>query len=87
VAWLISGDCPISPLERPRECGGVKTTQKHSSHASPAPQPMEQDPFYGHSGWVDPQMKHTAAQENRRSSQHRGKTIKRPQQVTRTMGT
>ena len=47
---------------------------------------MEQDPFYGHSGWVDPEIKHTAAQEHRRSSQHSGKTIKRPTNVTRTMG-
>jgi hypothetical protein len=47
---------------------------------------MEEDPFYGHPEWVDPEMKHTAAQEQRRSSQHRGKTIKRPDQVMRTMG-
>jgi hypothetical protein len=66
----------------------VKTKQKHmSSHSSPAPEPMtEQDPFYGHSEWVDSEMKHAAAQEQRRSSQHRGKTIKRPERVTRTMG-
>ena len=46
----------------------------------------EEDPFYGHSEWVSPEMKHTAAQEERRASQHSGKTIKRPHKVTRTMG-
>jgi len=47
---------------------------------------MEEDPFDGHPEWVDPEMKRTAPQDQRRSSQHRGKTIKRPDQVMRTMG-
>lgn len=85
---FFSGESPISSTESAREGGGVKTKQKHmSSHSSAAPEPMmEEDPFYGHPEWVDPEMKHTAAQEQRRSSQHRGKTIKRPDQVMRTMG-
>jgi len=64
----------------------VKTKQNQESHAPSAPQPMERDPFYGHSEWVDAEMKRVAAQEHRRSSQHGGKTIKRPEYVTRTMG-
>ena len=66
----------------------MKTKKKNTgSHSSPAPQPMaEEDPFYGHSEWVSPEMKHVAAQEERRTSKHSGKTVKRPQTVTRTMG-
>jgi len=47
---------------------------------------MDEDPLYGHSEWVDPEMKHTVSQEERRGSQHSGKTIRRPQHVARTMG-
>jgi len=46
---------------------------------------MEQDPQYGHSEWVDPEIKQAVAQEERRSSQHGGKTIKRPKRLMRTM--
>jgi len=63
----------------------MKTKQKPHSHSSLDPLPME-DPFYGHSGWVDPEIKQTVSQEQRRQSQHRGKTIRRPQGVARTMG-
>ena len=64
----------------------VKTIKHHSSKSSdPTPDPMEQDPQYGHSEWVDPEMKQAVAQEERRSSQHGGKTIKRPKRVMRTM--
>ena len=45
-----------------------------------------EDPFYGHSGWVDPEIKQTVSQEQRRMSQHSGKTIRRPQGVARSMG-
>jgi hypothetical protein len=64
----------------------VKTKQNQECHAPSAPQPVERDPFYGHSEWVDAEMKRVTAQEHRRSSQHGGKTIKRPEYVTRTMG-
>jgi hypothetical protein len=63
----------------------MKTKNKQSSHSPIDPQPME-DPFYGHSGWVDPEIKQTVSQEQRRMSQHSGKTIRRPQGVARTMG-
>lgn len=63
----------------------MKTQRSHSSPSSSQPQPMNEDPFYGHSEWVDPEMKQTVAQEERRSSQHAGKTIKRPKRVARTM--
>ena len=64
----------------------VKTTKHESSKpSSPIPDPMEQDPQYGHSEWVDPEMKQAVAQEERRSSQHGGKTIKRPKRIMRTM--
>ena len=76
----------------------MKTKKKQSSHSSTARQaadpmplremmsPMEEDPFYGHSEWVDPEMKQTVAQEARRMSHHGGKTIRRPQGNVRTMG-
>ncbi len=65
----------------------MKTKRKQSSHLSPAPQSvLEEDPFYGHSEWVEPEMKQTVAQEARRMSQHSGKTIRRPKAVARTMG-
>jgi hypothetical protein len=50
------------------------------------PQTAGEDPFYGHSEWVDPEMKQAVSQEERRLSRHRGKTIRRPQGVARTMG-
>jgi hypothetical protein len=46
---------------------------------------MEQDPQYGHSEWVDPELKQAVAQEERRSPRHAGKTVKRPERVMRTM--
>jgi hypothetical protein len=76
----------------------MKAKRKHSSKSSSDPQPMrpmppremmsamDEDPLYGHSEWVDPEMKHTVSQEERRGSQHSGKTIRRPQHVARTMG-
>lgn len=72
----------------------MKAKQKQDSmrFADPKPRassdPMSalEDPFYGHSGWVDPQMKQAVSQEARRMSQHRGQTIRRPQGVARTMG-
>lgn len=48
---------------------------------------MYEDPFYGHSEWVDAELKHAVAQEDRREAQHSGKTIRRPRKVARTMGT
>lgn len=47
--------------------------------------PLEQDPQYGQSEWVGPEMKQAVAQERRRLSQHAGKTIRRPDFVARTM--
>ena len=47
---------------------------------------MDEDPLYGHSEWVEPEMKHMVSQEERRGSRHSGKTIKRPEHVGRTMG-
>jgi hypothetical protein len=65
----------------------MKKQQKHSSHSPAQPQPMYEDPFYGHSEWVDAGLKQAVAQENRREAQHSGKTIRRPHKVARTMGT
>ena len=77
---------------------GMKTKHKQRSKSSADPQPMqpepgqgmmsplEEDPLFGHSEWVDPEMKHMVSQEERRGSRHRGKTIKRPAMVGRTMG-
>lgn len=68
------------------EINCVNTTKHQGSKSSaPIPDPMDQDPQYGHSEWVDPEMKQALAQEERRSSQHAGKTIKRPRRVVRTM--
>jgi len=64
----------------------MKKQQKHSSHSTAQPQPMYEDPFYGHSEWVDAELKQAVAQENRREAQHSGKTIRRPHKVARTMG-
>lgn len=76
----------------------MKAKRKHSSKSSSDPQPMhpmppremmspmEEDPLFGHSEWVDPEMKHMVSQEERRASHHSGKTIKRPARVGRTMG-
>jgi hypothetical protein len=76
----------------------MKAKRKHSSKSSTDPQPMrpmppremmspmDEDPLYGHSQWVDPEMKHMVSQEERRASRHSGKTIKRPEHVARTMG-
>lgn len=64
----------------------MKKQQKHSSHSPAQPQPMYEDPFYGHSEWVDAGMKQTVSQEERRMPRHRGKTIRRPENVARTMG-
>ena len=72
----------------------MKTKKKHRSVASADPKPMSssdpmsalEDPFYGHSEWVDPEMKQAVSQEGRRMSRHSGKTIRRPQEVARTMG-
>jgi len=77
----------------------MKTKRKHSSKSSADPQPMhpmppremmspmEEDPFYGHSEWGEPEMKQMVAQEARRMSQHCGKTTRRPKALARTMGT
>ena len=65
----------------------MKKQQKHSNHSSAQPEPMYEDPFYGHSEWVDAELKQAVAQENRREAQHSGKTIRRPRKVSRTMGT
>lgn len=68
------------------EVGLVKTTKHHSSKSSvPIPDPLEQDPQYGQSEWIAPELKQAVAEEARRSSQHAGKTIKRPGCVTRSM--
>jgi hypothetical protein len=64
----------------------MKKQQKQNSQSSARPQPMDEDPFYGHAEWVDAGMKQVVSQEERRGSQHRGKTIRRPQHVARTMG-
>ena len=63
----------------------MKTKRKQHTNPSADPQPME-DPFYGHSEWVDAGMKQTVSQEERRMPRHRGKTIRRPEHVARTMG-
>lgn len=64
----------------------MKTTEHHSTGArTPSAEPMEQDSPYTRSGGIDPAMKQAVAQEERRSSRHSGKTIKRPIRVTRTM--
>jgi len=82
--------CGIAPWFLSR-CGVkialMKKQQKHSNHSSAQPEPMYEDPFYGHSEWVDPELKQAVAQENRREAQHSGKTIRRPHKVARTMGT
>jgi hypothetical protein len=71
---------------REGEIGCVKTTKHQSGKSSASiPDPMEQDPQYGHSEWVDPELKQAVAQEERRSPRHAGKTIKRPERVMRTM--
>jgi hypothetical protein len=76
----------------------MKTKSKQRSKSPADPQPMhpmparemmsltEEDPLFGHSEWVDPEMKQMVSQEERRGSRHSGKTIKRPTQVARTMG-
>jgi hypothetical protein len=64
----------------------MKKPSTHSSHASAKPRPVNADPFYGGSEWLDAELKQTVAQEDRRASQHSGKTIRRPQKVARTMG-
>ncbi len=76
----------------------MKTKRKHSSKSSAHPQsmgpmspreiifPTDEDPLFGHSEWVDPEIKHMVSQEERRGSHHSGKTIKRPAHVGRTMG-
>lgn len=65
----------------------MKTKRTRSSNEAPQdPKPVMEDPFYGHSEWVDPGMKQTVSQEERRMSRHAGKTIRRPQGVSRTMG-
>lgn len=77
---------PMAARCRQGEIGHVKTTKHHDLKSpAPIPDPMEQDPQYGHSEWVDPELKQAVAQEERRSSQHAGKTIKRPKRVMRTM--
>jgi hypothetical protein len=76
----------------------MKTTGKHSSKSSADPQPMrpiapretvsptDEDPLFGHSEWVDPEMKQMVSQEERRTARHSGKTVRRPARVGRTMG-
>lgn len=76
----------------------MRTKHKQSSKSSADPQPMrpmlpremippmDEDPFYGHSEWVDAELKHAVSQEERRAPRHSGKTIKRPAHVGRTMG-
>lgn len=87
-----AGFCPcgIAPWMRVAGAGSLlvmKKQQKHTSHSPAQPQPMYEDPFYGHSEWVDAELKQAVAQENRREAQHSGKTIRRPRKVARTMGT
>lgn len=76
----------------------MKTKGKHSSKSSTGPQPMrpmapreitspmDEDPLFGHSEWVDPEMKQMVSQEERRTARHSGKTVRRPARVGRTMG-
>lgn len=64
----------------------MKQQSKHRSPAPAPPQPMDEDPFYGHAEWVGAEMKQAVAQEDRREAQHRGKTVQRPRKVARTMG-
>ena len=70
----------------------TKTKLRKGATAEPAPGkpnapgPAPEDPFYGHSGWVDPELKQAVSQEERRMSRHRGKTIRRPLGIARTMG-
>ena len=74
--------------------GLMKTKKKQHSLSAADPKPVQsndpmsalEDPFYGHSDWVDPAMKQAVSQEARRMSQHSGKSIRRPQGVARTMG-
>lgn len=82
-----SGQCPMFFGRHRVETCCVKTIKPSSKSCAPIPDPMEQDPQYGHSEWVDPEIKQAVAQEERRSSQHGGKTIKRPKRVMRTMST
>jgi hypothetical protein len=75
----------------------MKTKHKPSSKSSADPQPMrpmppreiispmDEDQLYGHSGWMQPEMKQMVSQEERRGSHHSGKTIKRPAHLGRTM--
>lgn len=76
----------------------MKTKRKHSSKSPADPQPMrpmaprqtmfpmDEDPLFGHSEWVDPEMKQMVSQEERRTARHSGKTVRRPARVGRTMG-
>lgn len=80
------GVLPMVNATKRAEAYGVKTTKHHNDKSyAPIPDPMEQDPQYGHSEWVDPELKQAVAQEERRTSRHAGKTIKRPRRVARTM--
>jgi len=64
----------------------MKRTMHHSGTPSLlSADPLERESEYAHAEWFDPAMKQAVAQEERRSSQHAGKTIQRPRRVTRTM--
>jgi len=63
----------------------MKRKTKQQRTGGVPPEPVE-DPFYGHSEWVDAPMKQAVSQEARRMSRHGGRTIRRPQDIVRTMG-
>jgi hypothetical protein len=64
----------------------VKTTNPAGSKQSvPVLDPHEREPQYDDLESSDPALKQAVAQEERRSAQHGGKTIKRPERVMRTM--
>lgn len=65
----------------------MKIKHQDTIDSSSTQSSVEEEPFYSHVGWVEPALKHAAAQEERRGSRHSGKTIKRPERVTRTMAT
>lgn len=85
MAKILFGKSPIVNAVGRSEACCVKTIKHNSKSSASIPDPMEQDPQYGHSEWVDPELKQAVAQEERRSSQHGGKTIKRPKRILRTM--
>jgi hypothetical protein len=64
----------------------VKPTKTSGEKRSmPVANPAEESPLYGHFELAESALKQAVAQEERRSAQHGGKTIKRPERVMRTM--